>query len=134
MCWLCSGGGCNQRFESKCIKLEDRLIHVEAAAGIERMNEHLVVGFPRIKGRWKSLGDKAISFNTATARIKTSDNDLSCQKSVTEPDLVFRQEPVRIVCNVELPKCATWVRRSQSKPRNILLNMTLPGQVGFAVA
>ena len=114
--------------------MEDRLIHVETASWIEGMNEHLVVGFPRIKGRWKSLGDKAISFNTATARIITGDNDLSCQKKVTEPHLVFWQEPVGIVCNVKLSKCATRVRRSQSNPGNVFLNMPLPGQVRFAVA
>jgi hypothetical protein len=54
------------------------------------MNKNLVVGFPRIKGRWKSFRDKAIPFNTAAARIITSDDELSGQEIVTEPDLVLR--------------------------------------------
>ncbi len=36
--------------------------------------------------------------------------------------------------DVEFSECAAWVRGGKSNPRNILLNMALPGQVGFAVA
>jgi ribosome-binding protein aMBF1 (putative translation factor) len=86
----------------------------------------MVVGFPRSKGRWQPLSNKAIPINTASAWIKTSNDDLPGEKIITEPDLVLRQEPVRVVGDVELSIRVARERRGWSNPRDVLLNMTLP--------
>jgi hypothetical protein len=74
------------------------------------VDENLVVGLPRIEGWWQPLCHKAVAFDTASAGIIASNDNLPCEKMVTEPDLVLRKEPVGIMGDIEVSVCAAWVR------------------------
>jgi hypothetical protein len=54
------------------------------------MDQHLVVGFPRIEARRRLLSYEAVPFNATSTRIIASNNDLSSQEVVTKPDFVLR--------------------------------------------
>lgn len=115
------------------VEVYDRLIQVQPTSWIERVDDHISVLLPGVKTRDGALGEESVGLDAASSRIVAGNDDFSGEEVVREPDLVLRDEPVRVVAQVELPEGFTRIGRGDLKPRDVVLDMSLPCQVGSGV-
>lgn len=111
------------------VEVNDRLVEVEPAFWIEGVDHHIFVHFPGIEGGHRALGEESIRLNTAPPRVIASQDDLSREEVVREPDLVLGEEPVRVVALVELSKGCAWIGRRDPQAWDVALDVPLPRQV-----
>ena len=115
------------------VKVDDRLIEMKPAFWVEGVNDNIFVNLPWIERRQRAFGQEPICLDTATARIIARYYDLSCEEVVRKPDLVLREEPMRVVAHVEFSKGRAGIRRRDLHAGDVVLDVALPCQVGFGV-
>jgi hypothetical protein len=107
-------------------ELKNWLIQMKSTTRIEGMNKHFIVGLPRIKSGRCPFGNQTISFNTTSSRVVPSNHDFSGEEIIAEPDLVFGNEPVRVMAHVELSIGLAGRWRCDLNAGNICLDVPLP--------
>lgn len=115
------------------VKVDDRLVEMQPAFWVEGVNDNIFVDLPWIERRQRAFGQEPICLDTATARIIARYYDLSREEVVREPDLVLREEPMRVVAQVEFSKGRAGIRRRDLHAGDVVLDVALPCQVGFGV-
>lgn len=119
------------------IQLQHRVVQVQQHLGFKGVHDHVGIGRPVVVRGVVADGQQPVALDTAAARVVAHQHDFAGHVLAADPDLEARQEPARLVGNVEVAErgkgCGQRYGGNGPGPRYVVLHKCLPEAVGRGV-
>jgi hypothetical protein len=115
-------------------QVEGRAVEVEFDLGAEAGYDGVAVGVPCVETAVGVVGEQLVPLDAPPPLVVAGQDDAPGKARVGEPELVFRDKPVRIVGRVQLAEAGEGIRRGDFLPWHVGLHVGAPKTVLGRVA